>query len=101
MKNFEVCDEATQKIIADMRAKSTEDLKADGDAVVDKLNEMEKTFFETVKKLQAEYEAMSSKYNADSETLTSESNLKLIKAVLKEKGGSTLKEKSNSFSEEL
>jgi hypothetical protein len=101
LKNFDICDDAVKKAITDMRAKPTEALKTEGDAVVDKLNELEKAFFEGVKKLQADYEAMSTKYNADSEALSTESNLKLLQAVLKEKGGSELKKKSNSFSDEL
>lgn len=98
LKNIDLCDDETKKVIKELQAKSVDELKAVGDAVVAKLDEIEKEFYGEVEKLQETYNSLSEKYNADTEAASKESNFKLLKAVLKSKGGA-LEEKDGAADE--
>lgn len=101
MKNIDLCDDETKKAIDEFQAKSVDELKAAGEAIAAKLEEIEKTFYGEVEKLQETYTALSEKYASDTAAAGKESNFKLLKAVLKSKGGSLPVKQEDGFADEF
>ena len=84
VRNLDVCDDATKKIVGKLQKKSQADLEKLEKGVLDEVR-LEQTKFDKVAfEIQKQYEELTTNFNAKIDKLRSESDFKWIQQVLSE-----------------
>jgi CHAD domain-containing protein len=82
VRNLDVCSDEEKAVIAELRAKSKEELEAIVATVAERMAAASEAYDKAVEEIQEIYESKTQEFNEESEAIRKETSIKLVNQIL-------------------